>query len=269
MNYRHAFHAGNHADLLKHAVLLGCLARMTEKPSPIGVLDAFAGAGAYALNSPEADRSPEWRDGVGRLRGWADAPALLTPLLAGLAHNTYPGSPRLILDALRDGDRLIACDLHPEEALKLRGAIGADPRAQIHQRDGFVALPALLPLAERRGLILLDPPYEQPDELERSMAALLAGAKRFRQGVFVWWRPMKRGFDLDRADQALVAHTGLEALRADLAIADPDGTTRLVASSVLTLNPPFGLHAVLEGALGPLAARLDQGGGGVRIGALR
>jgi 23S rRNA (adenine2030-N6)-methyltransferase len=265
MNYRHAFHAGNHADVLKHLVLLIALDRMLLKPTPLAVLDAFAGAGLYALDGAEAQRSPEWRDGVGRLADWPDPPAPLDHLKKSLNSQRYPGSPRLILDWLRPQDRLIACDLHPEEARKLRGEIGADPRAHIHERDGFEALTALLPAPEKRGLILLDPPYEKPDELARSAMALKTGVGRFRQGVFAWWRPIKAGFDLDQADRALIAHTGLEALRVDLAIADPAATTRLVASSMLLLNPPFGVKESVLALAPALSARLDQGGGGWRV----
>lgn len=256
MNYRHGFHAGNHADVLKHLALLLCLQRMVQKPAPFAVLDAFAGAGHYDLNSDEATRSPEWRDGIGRLLDWADAPDVLHPLIAAAKEARYPGSPRLILTALRSDDRLLACDLHPEEYAKLRAEIGADPRAQVHQRDGFTALSALLPFAQKRGLVLLDPPYEKPDEVARSVEALKAGAQRFRQGVFVWWRPDKPSLALDRADRDVFAATGLEWLRVRLAVADPTATPRMAASSVVVLNPPFGVKAALQAIAPLLAARL-------------
>lgn len=261
MNYRHAFHAGNHADILKHAVLLACLAAIAKKPAPFCVLDAFAGAGAYDLHSIEAARSPEWRDGVGRLVEWREAPTLVAPLIDAAHNAAYPGSPTLILERLRADDRLIACDLHPDECTKLRARIGGDARAHVHQRDGFAALTALLPFAEKRGLILLDPPYERPDELARSVEALKGAVQRFRQGVYLWWRPEKPGLDLAGADRAVITHAKLEWLRARLAVDDPRATTKLVASSMLVLNPPFGLRAALEDALPAIGARLARGPG--------
>jgi 23S rRNA (adenine2030-N6)-methyltransferase len=261
MNYRHAFHAGNHADLIKHLVLLHSLAALRAKPAAFAVLDAFAGAGAYALDSSEAQRSPEWRDGVGRLLDWQAAPAILAPVLDAARAGRYPGSPALILEQMRADDRLLACDLHPEEFAKLRAAVGGDARAHLHRRDGFQALPALLPFAEKRGLILLDPPYEKLDEVPRSLDALKAAVHRFRQGVFVWWRPEKPALALDRADRDLLAACRLEWLRVGLAVADPSATSRMVASSVMVLNPPFGLREALQNSVADLAARLAIGPG--------
>lgn len=261
MNYRHGFHAGNHADVLKHLALTLILARLLEKPASFAVLDTHAGAGLYDLESPEAQRSPEWRDGVGKLLDWADAPAPLQPYLAAVralgAPKTYPGSPLLCLHALRAQDRYLGCELHPEEARALKDRLRGFPNAQIHQRDGYEAIKALTPFPERRGLILIDPPYEKPDEIEASVAAIREIAARFSNAIILWWRPLKRAFDLTAAD----AEIG-PALRADLAIADPNAGKGLAASSLLIRNPPFGLEPALREALPALAERLAIGPGG-------
>lgn len=273
MNYRHAFHAGNHADVLKHAVLLLCLERMLAKPKPLTVLDSHAGRGWYSLDAEEAHRSPEWRDGAGRIWNWAEAPAPLHPLQLALQRcnpggelRSYPGSPMLVQAMLRPQDRHVLCELHPEEAAALRAALSGE--AQVHQRDGFASFAALLPPSTGRGLVLLDPPYEQPDELERCVASLVQGLRRFRQGVFVWWRPLKHIGRIDAADAELAAAAPLKALRADLAVR-AQGPEGLAASSVVVINPPFGLHEALQALLPAVADRLAQGeGGGARVQAL-
>ncbi|MDX2275248.1 MAG: 23S rRNA (adenine(2030)-N(6))-methyltransferase RlmJ [Hyphomonadaceae bacterium] len=265
MNYRHAFHAGNHADVLKHVVLIYCLAHLRRKETPFAVLDTHAGVGLYDLAGEEAARSPEWRDGIEKLWGWNEAPAPVAAYLEAVAAfnadgalRTYPGSPALIARALRPQDRLAACELHPEDAAALKRRVGAAGHVQIHQRDGWAAMGALLPFPERRGLVLIDPAYEAGDEMERSVAALKTGLKRFAHGTFLWWRPLKDGRALDRADAELAA----PGLRADFWIDDPMRNTKLVGSSMYVINPPFGLEDALREALPALSARLTLGASG-------
>ena len=267
MNYRHAFHAGNHADVLKHVALVMALEIMTRKPAPLAVLDTHAGVGRYDLTSDAALRSPEWRDGVARLRADPDvtgaaAPTAVRAWLAAIGADptTYPGSPALALTQLRADDRYIACELHPDDARTLKGAIGGDRRAQIHQRDGYEAVTALLPVPERRGLVLIDPPYEALDDTARSVAALRAIARRFRQAVMLWWRPVKAQGAIDAADRDL-AQLGLDMARFDLAVDAPEIKGGLKASSILALNPPFGLTEEMESALKFLTPKLAQGPG--------
>lgn len=272
MNYRHAFHAGNHADVLKHLILVYGLAHLGRKAAPFAVLDTHAGAGLYDLDSEEARRSPEWADGVGRLRDWRDAPPLIAAYLeavAAFAHagaNLYPGSPSLIASALRDADVLMACELHPEEASALRRRFAAAGNVQVHGRDGWEALNALLPPAAPRGLVLIDPPYEEPGELERGARDIAAALKRFAHGVFLWWRPMKDEAALARADNEIRAHGARALLRADLWVDTPRREGKLTGSSVLIINPPYGLAEGLAEALPPLAAKLSQGAHGWRLG---
>jgi 23S rRNA (adenine2030-N6)-methyltransferase len=263
VNYRHAFHVGNHADILKHATLALVLAHMRQKATPFMVMDTHAGRGRYALDGEEARRSPEWRDGAGRIWDWAEAPAALAPLLAALrtenadgALSTYPGSPLQALAGMREGDRLVACELHPEEAETLRRRLAHDPRAQVHARDGYEAMGALLPPPERRGVILIDPPYEDRDlDMAKALKALKRAHQSFGYGVYLWWRPLKAARELEAADAELRT-LGFRLLRADLAVdrVDPEG--RLVASSMLVLNPPYTLRAQLAELLPALSARL-------------
>lgn len=262
MNYRHAFHAGNHADVLKHLALVHALESLKRKSTPFAVLDTHAGRGMYDLKSAEAERSPEWRDGVAKLRWWAEAPPSVAKYLAALGEDPrfYPGSPFIAAAALRPQDRLILCELHPQEFAELKRAV---PDAQLHHRDGYEALAALTPFPEKRGLILIDPPYEATDEIERAVAVLKAARKRFRQGVYFWWRPLKSEHALLRADAELSGDGDM--LRADLWIGRPQPEGKLMGSSILVINPPYGLEAELREALPALAKRLAPQGGGWRL----
>jgi len=269
VNYRHAFHAGNHADVLKHAVLLYCLDSLKRKPAPFAVLDTHAGRGFYDLLSDEALRSPEWQDGIGRLWDWPEPPPLIARYLeavrsfnAGGSLRTYPGSPALVTSNLRDDDVLSACELHPEEHAALRRALPRKANVQVHARDGWEALNALLPPPQRRGLVLIDPPYETPDELQTSARDRGRAATRFGHGMYLWWRPLKIAAPLDRADTAIGAR---ETLRADLWTAQPTPDGRLTGSSVLLVNPPFGLADALREALPFLAEALTKGQSGWRL----
>ena len=264
MNYRHAFHVGNHADILKHAAVALVLEHLRRKATPFTVMDTHAGRGLYALDGEEARRSPEWRDGVGRLWDWPEAPAECAPLLDAIrAANTgpdllaYPGSPLQALTGMRADDRLIACELHPEEAGALRRRLAQDLRAQVHQRDGFEAMAALLPTPERRGLVLIDPPYEDRDlDMARSIKALKLALIRFGYATYIWWRPLKDLREIEAADGELLSGRTVKALRADLAVDKATLDGRLVASSLLIINPPFTLAEQLAALLPALSVRL-------------
>ncbi|MGE0047303.1 MAG: 23S rRNA (adenine(2030)-N(6))-methyltransferase RlmJ [Hyphomonadaceae bacterium] len=264
MNYRHAFHAGNHADVLKHAILLACLDHLKKKPAPFGVLDTHAGGGSYNLESDEAQRSPEWRDGIAKLWDWENAPEPFAALFEAVrrfnpagALKTYPGSPTLIAEALREGDRLAACELHSEEAADLKRAFARRAGVQIHRRDGWEALDALLPFPERRGLVLIDPPYEAEGELVRAARAVREVHRKAQTATILWWRPLKDERELTRADAEALSGGRAEALRVDLELAPPARDGRLTASSVLIIHPPFMLAAALIAAAPALEARLS------------
>lgn len=273
MNYRHGFHAGNHGDVLKHLALLFCLDALKRKPAPFAVLDTHAGRGVYDLESAEATRSPEWAGGVGRLWGQqGGAPESLARYLSavesfnpGGALKCYPGSPALIGAALRDGDEFHACELHPQEHAALRKALGSAPGVRIHKRDGWEALGALLPPPQGRGLVLIDPPYEQADELARATEAVKTALRWFGHGVYLWWRPLKDERALAKADSEIAAVSARETLRADLWVDRPRPDGRLVGSSILVINPPFGLGAALREALPALSDLLAAGESGWRV----
>ncbi len=271
MNYRHAFHAGNHADVLKHVALVFCLDALKRKPAPFAVLDTHAGRGTYDLRSKEALRSREWQSGVGRLWDWSAAPDAIARYLEAIrAFNgdgplqTYPGSPALIAAALRQNDVFDACELHPEDARALRTTLRT-PNVRVHERDGWEALGALLPPAEPRGLVLIDPPYEELGELERGARALGPALRRFGHGVYLWWRPLKDERALDAADGEARAQGAKATLRADLWVDAPTPEGRLTGSSLLLINPPFGLAQALEATLPALAGRLASGDPGWRL----
>jgi 23S rRNA (adenine2030-N6)-methyltransferase len=272
VNYRHAFHAGNHADVLKHAVLLFCLDALGRKQAPFAVLDTHAGRGRYDLAGPQAQRSPEWQGGIGRLWGWPEPPALVARLLEAVRTfnpdgnlQTYPGSPALIAAALREDDLLMACELHPEEHAALKLDLPRGGNAQVHARDGWEALGALLPPPRPRGLVLIDPPYEQPDELAQAARALGPALKRFGHGIYLWWRPLKSESALTSADAEALAQGARAPLRADLWVNTPSPEGRLLGSSLMVINPPFGLEAALREALPALADWLAAGKAGWRL----
>jgi len=272
VNYRHAFHVGNHADVLKHAALLFCLDALKRKPAPFAVLDTHAGRGLYDLGGEEAARSPEWQDGIARLWDWPDPPALIARYVAAVrafnadgALRAYPGSPALVTTNLRADDVLMACELHPEEHAALRRALPGQANVQVHARDGWQALGALLPPAQKRGLVLIDPPYEEPDELNRAARAFGPVLKRFGHGMYLWWRPLKSFAALDSADDEARVQGAKQTLRADLWTAAPTSESRLVGSSLLLINPPFGLEEALNEALPFLADALTKGQSGWRL----
>lgn len=274
MNYRHAFHVGNHADVLKHAVLVFCFDALKRKPAPFAVLDTHAGRGLYDLGGVEAERSPEWREGIGRIWNAAEVPALLARYLGVVRSfnadgelRVYPGSPAIAATNLRADDVLTACELHPEEYASLRRALPRVPNVQVHRRDGWEALGALLPPPQRRGLVLIDPPYEAPDELARAARALGPALKRFGHGAYLWWRPLKNENALDAADAEARAQGARRMLRADLWVAPPSPQGKLLGSSLLLVNPPFGLEDALRQALPFLADALKQGESGWRLAA--
>ena len=254
MNYRHAFHAGNFADCFKHALLLWLLDALMRKPAPVFVLDTHAGAGAYDLNAGPAERTGEWRGGIGRLL--ADTPEPLAQYVGLVCQlGLYPGSPALIRARLRPGERLACCELHPEDYAALRRRFARDPQVGVHHRDAWEALGALLPPAERRGLVLIDPPYEAPDEFDRLPRGLLAGHARFPNGVFAAWYPIKHRAPSRRLLTALAESGMRDVVTAELWLRAPLDPVRLNGCGLLVVNPPFRFD---EEATAILAALLDR-----------
>ncbi|MDP4023870.1 23S rRNA (adenine(2030)-N(6))-methyltransferase RlmJ [Methylobacterium sp. NEAU 140] len=275
MNYRHAFHAGNHADVLKHLVLTRVLAHLALKDKPFRALDAFAGLGVYDLDADEARRTGEWLEGWGRLSAPFDpaVEAVLAPYRAAVAavqaragsERIYPGSPALIREALRPGDRGVFVELHPADAEVLRGHFARDRRVKVMQLDGWTAVNAQMPPQERRGLVLIDPPYEVPGEVGRLGTALARAVAKWPTGIFLAWYPIKDMAAIDRMAADLGAGLDRPALRLDLLIDRPDDPTRLNGSGLIVVNPPWRLEAEMLAVLPALAGRLARGGfGGFR-----
>lgn len=263
MNYRHAFHAGNHADVLKHVVLLAWLDQLQAKAAPVFVLDTHGGRGEYALDDGMAARTGEAAAGIGRLWGLHGLPTAIERLCVevrtangGETLRCYPGSPRLALAALRPQDRLAACELQPEEASALKTALAGDPRAAVHARDGYEAVRALLPPKEKRGLVLIDPPYEaQEAEYPRVLEAVATALSRWpTAGVAVWY-PIKQRRSLQGFLRKATALAPRGLLCAELLVRPDDSPLRLNGSGMLCIHPPWKLDEALAPAL-PVLARL-------------
>ena len=270
MNYRHGFHAGNFADVIKHAVLARVLMHLRQKNAPFRVIDTHAGAGLYDLTGDEATRGGEWREGINRLFTASLRPeisALLAPYRdAVAAHNPdgalkrYPGSPLLARAALRPQDRLIACELEPKAAAALRHSLRGDPRAKPVEIDGWTALTAYVPPKERRGLVLVDPPFEQPDEFARLAGALAGAHRKWPGGIYLAWYPLKDAREVEGFARKL-ARLGIpKILRAEINLPAIAGTTRLRGSGLVIVNPPWTLEAELALLLPALGAILSEDG---------
>jgi 23S rRNA (adenine2030-N6)-methyltransferase len=270
VNYRHAFHAGKFADVFKHTVLVGLLDALQAKPAAFCYVDTHAGRGRYDLRSAEASRTGEASDGVRRLVGAQLPPALQRYMDVVRSFNpdgaltTYPGSPLLAARVMRQQDRAILCDKHPEEASALRAALKGDRRFAIHERDGYEALGALLPPAQKRGLVLVDPPYEaQAMEFAAIQQALSRSLQRWPGAVHAIWYPIKLLEPVHPFHRWLREHTGAAGvLVAELLLHPANSLLRLNGCGMALLNPPWRFDAVLESWLPALGTLLAQGSDG-------
>lgn len=279
MNYRHAFHAGNHADVLKHVVLLALCDALVAKPGAVFALDTHAGRGLYNLEGSAAQRTGEADGGIGRLpTETTGLPAPVRRYLKAVeacraAHGegAYPGSPWLLAHALREQDRIAACELIADEANRLRENFAGEPRVAVHQRDGYAAVPALVPPragGERisRGLVLIDPPYEkQIDEYDVAFAGLREGLARWAQGIYALWYPIKTRRALHPVYRRAAALPARSVLAAELLVRPDDSPLRMNGSGMLLLNAPWRFDDVLRSALPALAAHLGESGGSWRV----
>lgn len=275
MNYRHAFHAGNFADVLKHAVLARVLVHLTQKDAAFRVLDTHAGLGRYDLASDEALRTGEWRGGIGRLARAELGPALasfLEPLLGvirtlngGPDPLVYPGSPAIATVIGRRQDRFVFNELHPLDADTLEADFGPDRRVKVTRQDGYTTVKSMLPPLERRGLTIIDPPFEEPGEFDRLLGALTDAHRRFATGTLIAWYPLKH-MDAVAAFHGRVAESGIQKVaRIDQWIRRPGGLGPLAGAGVLIVNPPWTLLDEAREALPELTDRLADGlGAGFR-----
>ena len=282
MNYRHAFHAGNHADVLKHIVLLALVDALKRKDTPFFVLDTHAGRGRYLLGGAESRKTSEEDEGVFRLLDAPRLPALAEAYLRAVQANNpvgalvaYPGSPLLVAQAMRDQDRLAACELQPEEAAALKDLFAHDPRVAVHARDGYGAMKALLPPRAgtqriARGLVLIDPPYEAQDaEYPQIIAALRDALERWPAATYAVWYPIKQRRTLQPFFRKAAARPSRGAFVAELQVRPDDSPLRLTGSGMLVLNPPWQLEHALAPVLPVLAAALGEAGASQRLEWLR
>jgi len=277
MNYRHAFHAGNFADVVKHIVLARILTYLHEKPAAFRVIDTHAGGGLYDLTSSEAERGGEWRSGIARLmqaRLSEPVAALVAPYLDIVrAFNpqrdltAYPGSPLIARALLRPQDSLVACELEPNARKQLISNLRRDVQARVVDLDGWTALPAFVPPNERRGLVLIDPPFESRDEFSRLAKGFAAAHAKWPTGIYMLWYPVKerRATDSLASDVARVANAGggdVKCLRVEFSVAPPTPEAGLVSAGLLIVNPPWTLASELKSILHELEKPLGQGGAG-------
>ena len=277
MNYRHAFHAGNFADVLKHIALTRILLYLQEKPAAFRVIDTHAGSGLYDLTGDEAQRSGEWRSGIARLvqaRFSEKALPLVAPYLdivrafnAGAELAAYPGSPLIARALLRPQDRLTACELEPRARKHLIDALRRDSQARVVDLDGWTALTAFVPPKERRGLVLIDPPFEANDEFARLAAGFRAAFQKWPTGCYLLWYPVKSRRAADTlarqvAQAAGGAKPAAACLRLEFSVAPQETGGRLASCGLLMVNPPWTLQGELRTILPELEKPLGQGGAG-------
>jgi 23S rRNA (adenine2030-N6)-methyltransferase len=268
MNYRHIYHAGNFADVLKHAVLALLVRYMQNKDKAFRVLDTHAGIGLYDLSSDEAQKTGEWRDGIGRLLEAEMVPQvadLLAPYLTvvrALNPETglrfYPGSPKLVRILFRPQDRLSAIELHPDDFARLHRLFEGDHHARVTELDGWLALGAHLPPKEKRGIVLVDPPFEEEGEYERLVDGLARGWRRFPGGTYCLWYPIKKDAPLKAFHDALQGLDIPKMLCAELIVRSDRGFTGLTGSGLIVVNPPFTLKDELHALLPTLKDMLAQ-----------
>ena len=267
MFYRHAFHAGNFADVVKHAVLVRILVHLGAKPAAFRVIDTHAGAGLYDLAGPEATRSLEWREGIHRLfTATLSEPTreLLARYLAIVAAlnpsgrlTAYPGSPAIVRALLRPQDRLVACELEPNAAAALERYLAGDRRAKALAIDGWTALNAYVPPKERRGLVLIDPPFEEEADFARLARSLEAAHRKWPGGTYLLWYPIKERKAPDTLARRLRRSGIAKILRAELGVAGPPAPSRLGACGLIVVNPPWTLARELDVMLPARAAALS------------
>jgi 23S rRNA (adenine2030-N6)-methyltransferase len=271
MNYRHAFHAGSFADVMKHALLVRILAYLQRKEAPLRVIDTHAGIGLYDLAGDEAGRTGEWVDGIGRLETplSEEAEALLAPYRAVVeavrarqGANAYPGSPAIVREMLRRTDQGVFVELHPQDHASLSQRYNAVANLKVLHLDAWVALHALIPPKEKRGLVLIDPPFEKLNELDRLGDELLKALRKWPTGTFAAWYPVKDLGPVDAVAKSLDAGCSRPGLRLELYVDRPDDPARLNGCGLFVVNPPWTLREEAEILLPALADRLARSGYG-------
>ena len=270
MNYRHAYHAGNFADVMKHAALARIVEYLKQKEKAFRVIDTHAGLGVYDLSSAEAQKTGEWRGGIGRLLAAtlpAGAQALLAPYLdavraanPGGGMRRYPGSPAIVRHLLRPQDRLTAIELHPADAAALKARFAGDFQTRVIELDGWLALGAHLPPKEKRGLVLVDPPFEEAGEFDRLAEGLKKAWRRWPGGIYALWYPIKDRKAVEAIRRELAGAGIPKILDLSLEVRPPSAEPRFDGSGLVVVNPPYPLEAEMRTLLPVLAEVVGETG---------
>lgn len=268
LSYRHTFHAGNFADVLKHATLCLLLEALNRKDKPYFILDTHAGAGRYSLTTPAAQKNREHDDGIARILVQPNPPADLSGYLQRVRHaqppgaalRHYPGSPLLARGLLRPGDRLALAELHPADYPLLRTLFAGDPQTEVHHEDGYALAKALLPPRERRGLVLFDPAFERKDEETLLLNALKGAHRRWATGIFAIWLPILSHATHANLLRRVIATGITDILCAELIIAPESPRLGMCGTAMLIVNPPWQLDEQLTRILPWLWRTLSRHG---------
>ncbi len=275
MNYRHAYHAGNFADVVKHVILARLIEYLKRKDQAFRVIDTHAGIGLYDLKSVEAGKTGEWVGGIERVMEAADKGAieptaleLLAPYLHtvrsvndGKSLRHYPGSPYVVRHLLRKQDRLSALELHPQDAAKLAKRFEGDYQVRVIELDGWLALGAHLPPKEKRGLVLVDPPFEKEGEFDRLVDGLIKAHKRFGGGTYALWYPIKDRRETERFAKRLRESGIPKIMQIDVAIRALSSEPRLDGTGMIVVNPPYTLESEMQSLLPCLTTLLAEDDG--------
>jgi 23S rRNA (adenine2030-N6)-methyltransferase len=270
LSYRHGFHAGNFADVVKHITLALVLEALKRKDAPFCVVDTHAGGGRYDLQSGQAQKNREYEGGIGRLWARSDWPAVLAPYRhavasvnsAGAALRFYPGSPAITRALIRPRDRMVLCELHPTEIKVLQQEFEGDKQVQLEHSDGYTALKAVLPPRERRGVVLIDPAFERKDEVPRFVDAVLAAHRRWSSGIFCAWLPLlPEGFE--RGIYRALEQSGIDKiLLFEFHIDRAPAERGMYGCALITINPPWQLDDTLRQVAPWLVKTMEIGGRG-------
>jgi 23S rRNA (adenine2030-N6)-methyltransferase len=271
MNYRHAYHAGNFADVVKHAALSRLVEYLKLKDKAFRVIDTHAGIGLYDLSSEEAQKTGEWLDGIGRLleaKISPDAQALLAPYLEAVKSDNpegsvevYPGSPLIVRRLMRPQDRLSAIELHPQDFRRLKSLFAGDFQVRTIELDGWLALGAHLPPKEKRGLVLVDPPFEQEGEFDRLVDGLLRAHRRWPGGIYALWYPIKDRAAVSQFRAGLKMSGIPKILDVAFEVRQPSRDERLDGSGLVVVNPPFVFEKEMRVLLPELKKALAEDSG--------
>lgn len=266
MNYRHIYHAGNFADVVKHIILVSIIESLMMKEKPFCYIDTHAGSGRYNLLSTEAQKTHEFSSGIIRLINEdGPKPTLIEEYLQAVKNinpndklQFYPGSPRIAYHFLREQDRMVLCELHPEVFKLLKQEFNTDKQVAVHFLDGYQALKAFLPPKPNRGIVLIDPPYEVPNEFELIIKALVMATKRWPQGIYMVWYPIKNRQQITRFHQSLKQTEIAKILMAELNLFPDDSPLALNGSGMIIINPPWQFDKKLNQIFPYLLQCLDQ-----------